>query len=258
MKEIRGKLCIVTGAAKSIGFGIAERFSELGAKVILLDIDPLVIESAKKIADKGRDAEGYVLDISNQESVFVRFKEINDRLGSAYCLVNVAGIVSQKKIEEVTTNDWEKMMAVNVYGSFYCIQAVLAGMKEQKDGKIINFASKSGKTGSALMVPYSSAKGAIITMTQAIAYEVADYNIKVNAICPGIVDETGVWDSVSEGYIKNLKMDKDKVVTKFASKIPLGRLARIEDIVDYCEFLARSGEYCTGQALNISGGREMH
>lgn len=258
MKSIENKLCIVTGSSKSIGFAVAERLASLGAKVVMMDIDPRVLDSAQSLQKLGYFAEGHVLDISKRADVMHSFSDIQERLGNVYALFNVAGIVDQKPIEEVTQADWERIMAVNVYGSFYCIQAVLPGMKSQKEGKIINFASKSGKTGSALMVPYSAAKGAIITMTQAIAYEVAEYKININAVCPGIVDETGVWDAVSEGYVKNQHLPKDKIVEKFTGKVPLGRLAHIEDIVDYCEFLARSAEYCTGQALNISGGREMH
>ena len=125
-------------------------------------------------------------------------------------------------------------------------------------GKIINFSSKSGKTGSALMTPYSAAKGAVIALTQSLAYELADYKINVNCICPGITDATGVWDSVSESYTKNLQMSHDAVVDKFSAKIPLKRLTAISDVVDYVFFLTVAGDYCTGQAINITGGREMH
>ncbi len=258
MKDIKDKVCVVTGAAKSIGFGIAARYAELGAKTVLIDIDPLVLDAAKSLSDKGYAAKGYILNITDRLAVMECFSGFQAEWGPVFALVNNAGVVSQNPIEEVTTQEWEKMMSVNVYGSFYCIQAVVAGMKAQKEGKIINFSSKSGKTGSALMVPYSSAKGAVIAMTQAIAFELAPYNINCNALCPGITDLTGVWSEVSKGYIENLKMEKDKVVDKFTAKIPLGRLTHISDLVDYVEFLTRSGDYCTGQALNVSGGREMH
>jgi NAD(P)-dependent dehydrogenase (short-subunit alcohol dehydrogenase family) len=131
-------------------------------------------------------------------------------------------------------------------------------MKKNKEGRIINFASKSGKTGSALMGPYSAAKGAVIVLTQALAFEYASYNIKINSICPGITDATGVWSSVSSGYIDNLKLPKDEVVKKFTAKVPLGRLTDKQDVVDFVFFLTVSGDYCTGQAFNITGGREMH
>jgi NAD(P)-dependent dehydrogenase (short-subunit alcohol dehydrogenase family) len=108
------------------------------------------------------------------------------------------------------------------------------------------------------MAPYSSAKGAVIALTQSLAYEYAGNNININCICPGITDATGVWGEVSKGYTENLKLPRDEVVKKFTAKVPLGRLTGINDVVDYVFFLSVSGDYCTGQALNISGGREMH
>jgi len=258
MHKITDKLCVVTGAAKSIGYGVAKRYAEAGARVILLDINPEVLESAGKLCELGYQARGYVADITNKAAVDAVFKEIHRDFGAVYALANVAGVSSQNPIEEVTPEEWDKIMKVNVYGSFYCIQAVIDDMKKARSGKIINFSSKSGKTGSALMVPYSAAKGAVIAMTQAIAFEVAPYNININCLCPGITDATGVWDAVSAGYVKNLHMDKAQVVDKFTAKVPLGRLTSIEDVVDFVEFLTVSGDYCTGQAFNISGGREMH
>lgn len=258
MRNLEGKVCVVTGAQKSIGFGVAQRYCELGAKVALLDINPAVMESAENLRHAGYDATGWVVNITDKASVDQVFDQIRQQLGPVDALANVAGVVSQHPIEEVTLQEWEKMMSVNVYGAFFCIQAVLPDMKARKGGKIINFSSKSGKTGSALMVPYSSAKGAVIAMTQAIAYELAPYNINCNCLCPGITDYTGVWDNVSAGYIHNLKMPREQVVDKFTAKIPLKRLTSIEDVVDFVEFLTVSGNYCTGQAFNISGGREMH
>ena len=258
MHKITDRVCVVTGAAKSIGFGVAQRYCEDGAKVALIDINPAVLESAKQLRDQGYTALGYVLDITDKEAVDAVFAEIRRELGSIYALANVAGVVSQHPIEEVTLEEWDRMMRVNVYGAFFCIQEALPDMKEAKQGKIINFSSKSGKTGSALMVPYSSAKGAIIAMTQAIAYEIAPFNINCNCLCPGITDDTGVWSAVSAGYIHNLHMPREQVVDKFTAKIPLKRLTSIEDVVDFVEFLTVSGDYCTGQAFNISGGREMH
>ena len=258
MHTIKDMTCVVTGAAKSIGYGVAERYCSLGAKVALIDINPAVTESAEKLRAQGYEAAAYVLDITNSEAVKAAFAQIREAYGPIYALANVAGIVSQHPIEEVTLEEWERIMRVNVYGAFFCIQQALPDMKERRAGKIINFSSKSGKTGSALMVPYSSAKGAVISMTQAIAYEVAPYNINCNCLCPGITDLTGVWDAVSAGYIRNLQMPREQVIDKFTAKIPLKRLTSIEDVVDFVDFLTRSGDYCTGQAFNISGGREMH
>jgi NAD(P)-dependent dehydrogenase (short-subunit alcohol dehydrogenase family) len=257
-KELSGKTCVVTGAARSIGLAIAEACKGAGAKVAMIDINPEVTKEAARLSADGSPVKGYILDITNQKAVLDCFAQIERDLGTVYALVNNAGIVDQRPIEETTPELMDKMFRVNVHGSLYCIQGVLAGMKKAKDGKIINFSSKSGKTGSALMVPYSAAKGAVIAMTQAVAFEVADFNIKVNAICPGITDATGVWSEVSKGYTENLKMEREEVIKKFTAKIPLKRLTDIKDVVDFVMFLATKGEYCTGQAFNITGGREMH
>lgn len=256
--SLKGKVCVVTGAAKSIGLAIATRYAEQGAKVALIDIDPLVEKSASDLFEKGYETKSYILNITDRGAVLKCFEQIVSDIGDIYALVNNAGVVDNRPFEENDEGVFEKMFKVNVYGTAYCIQGALPSMKRLGDGKIINFASKSGKTGSALMAPYSAAKGAVIVLTQSLAFEYAKDNIKINAVCPGITDATGVWSSVSAGYIENMKMEREEIVKKFTAKIPLGRLTDIQDVVDFVMFLTASGEYCTGQAFNITGGREMH
>jgi NAD(P)-dependent dehydrogenase (short-subunit alcohol dehydrogenase family) len=257
-QELAGKTCVVTGAARSIGLAIAEAFRGAGARVAMIDVNPEVVPQAERLAAGGAEVKGFVVDITDQRAVHACFAEIAAALGDPYALVNNAGIVDQRPVEEVTPEQLDRMFRVNVHGAVYCIQAVLPGMRRMRDGKIVNFSSKSGKTGSALMVPYSAAKGAVIALTQALAFEVAADNIKVNALCPGITDATGVWSSVSRGYTENLKLPREEVVKRFTAKIPLGRLTEIRDVVDFVMFLTTGAEYCTGQAFNITGGREMH
>ncbi len=257
--RLKNKVCVVTGSAKSIGLGIARKFAEQGAKTVMIDIDPTVIDRSKALSDMGLQAWGYVLDITNRTSVLTLFEEIDKTIASIAVLVNVAGLVSQHPFLECSEAEFERDFTVNVYGTAWCCQGAISSMiAAGQGGKIINFSSKSGKTGSALMVPYSAAKGAVITMTQALAYEYAKQNINVNCICPGITDATGVWQNVSAGYINNLQLSREQVVQKFTAKVPLGRLTNIEDIVEYVFFLASEGDYITGQAINITGGREMH
>ena len=256
--RIQGKVCVVTGAAKSIGFAIAEKYAQSGAKVVLIDIDPLVEASAKSLADKGYTAKAYVLNITNRDAVLKCFADIVATYGDIYALVNNAGVVDTRPFEENDEAILDKMFKVNVYGTTYCMQGALPSMKKNRQGKIINFASKSGKTGSALMGPYSAAKGAVIVLTQALAFEYANDNLNINAVCPGITDATGVWSSVSKGYVENMKMERDEIVKKFTAKVPLGRLTDIQDVVEFVFFLTVSADYCTGQAFNITGGREMH
>jgi meso-butanediol dehydrogenase/(S,S)-butanediol dehydrogenase/diacetyl reductase len=256
--DLRGKTCVVTGAARSIGLGIAEMYCSLGAKVAMIDINPEVKEQSERLAKAGHAVRGYILDITDQKAVFECFDDITGKLGDIFALANVAGAVDQQAFEEITPERLDRMNRININGSVFCAQAALKSMMGLKDGRIINFSSKSGKTGSKLMAAYSGAKGAIIAITQALAFEYAKQNIKVNCLCPGIVEKTGVWGSVSKGYVENLKMDEDAVVKEFTSKVPLGRLCRIDDVVAFVKFLTIDGDYCTGQAFNVTGGREMH
>ena len=259
--EFEDKVALVTGAAGSIGKGIAQRLCEQGARVFITDLDQTKIDQCcAEIDAGGRLCRGLAADVTDQQQVAKVVRAALSELGGGIdILVNVAGIVAQGKIEEIDEKSWDQVFAVNCKGTFLFIQQVVPVMKSRGSGKIVNFSSKSGKTGSALMSHYSAAKAAIIGLTQSLAYELADYSINVNCICPGITQDTGVWDNVSSGYVKNLQMPMDQIIAKFTAKVPLGRLAQIEDVVAVTCFLASAGaDYMTGQAINVTGGREMH
>jgi len=256
--DLKGRTCVVTGSAKSIGLGVAEMYAGLGAKVAMIDLNPEVMTQSQRLAAGGRCVRGYVIDITDRDAVMTCFDDIEKNLGDVFALANVAGAVDQQPFTEITPERLDKMNRININGSVWCAQAALRTMRKIRDGRIINFSSKSGKTGSAIMAAYSGAKGAIISVTHAMAFELAKDNIKVNCLCPGIVENTGVWGSVSKGYVENLKMEEEAVVKQFTSKVPLGRLCRIDDVVAFVKFLTVDGDYCTGQAFNVTGGREMH
>lgn len=258
LDSLKGKVCVVTGSARSIGFGIAEKYAKDGAKVAMIDINGEVVNAAKKLTDDGGIAKAYVLDITDRDAVLKCFEQIVEDLGPVFALVNTAGIVDQRPFEDITADMINKQMTVNVNGALFCSQGAVKSMRANKEGRIINFSSKSGKTGSALMAHYSAAKGALIALTHALAFELAGDNIQVNCICPGITDASGVWAEVSKGYTENLKLPREEVIKKFTAKIPLGRLTNIEDVVEMVFFLTLKGDYMTGQAYNITGGREMH
>jgi NAD(P)-dependent dehydrogenase (short-subunit alcohol dehydrogenase family) len=243
------KTAIVTGAAGAIGKGVALELQRQGAKVFVTDRVACNIGLPEQAADVTDEAQV-------KACVEAALKELGGRVD---ILVNVAGIVGQGLVEEISVADWDKMFAVNCRGTFLFCKYVVPVMKKQKSGKIVNYSSKSGKTGSALMSHYCAAKAAIIGFTQALAYELADYNINVNCVCPGITENTGVWSNVSAGYIQNLGKSREEVVKQFTAKIPLKRLAKVSDVVAVTAFLCSEGaDYMTGQAINITGGREMH
>ena len=253
--DFTGKAALVTGATGSIGKGIARELMAGGASVFITDIDQDAVDKAAAELS----CMGLAADIVKEDQVRAVTEAALAANGRIDILVNVAGIVGQGKVEDLTEAEWDQMFAVNCKGTFFFVKYVVPGMKKNNYGKIINFSSKSGKTGSALMSHYSAAKGAIIALTQSLAFELADYKINVNCLCPGITDHSGVWDRVSEAYIKNLNLSRDEVIDKFTSKIPLKRLATVGDVTAATCFLASEGaDYMTGQAINITGGREMH
>lgn len=255
---LKDKNVMVTGAAGSIGESIAKEFVKEGAKVFITDIDKTKLEAIKNdIGEKCAYKEANITKWEDVKAVFDAYKTVyGERID---ILVNVAGIIGNRAVEEITEEEWDKQFAVNCKGTFFFVKLAVPMMKKNKYGRIINFSSKSGKTGSALMSHYCAAKGAIISFTQALAYELASSGINVNCLCPGIVDNSGVWSNVSAGYMENRKITKEELTKEMVSKIPLKRLAKIEDVVAVTLFLSSKGaDYMTGQAVNVTGGREMH
>ncbi|TKG97280.1 SDR family oxidoreductase [Puteibacter caeruleilacunae] len=254
-KEFEGKVALITGATGAIGKGVAIKLKNQGAKVFISDLKQEMVDEV--CAELG--CAGLAADVTNEGQVKQVVEKVTETYGAVDILVNVAGIIGTGAVEDLTEDVWDQMFAVNCKGSFFFTKYIVPQMKEKGAGKIINFSSKSGKTGSALMSHYCAAKGAIIAFTQALAYELASHNINVNCLCPGITDNTGVWNTCSAGYIKDMNLPREEVVDKFTAKIPLGRLASIEDVSSVTVFLASKGaDYMTGQAINVTGGREMH
>ncbi len=259
MAEFSNRVALVTGAAGSIGQGIAERLIEEGAAAFITDLDQTVLDTVCQRL--GPQCFALAGDVTREADVQRVVLAAREALGKRIdILANVAGVVGQGgPIEDMTMANWDQVFAVNCRGTFLFIKHVVPVMKPQGRGSIVNFSSKSGKTGSALMSAYSSAKAAIIGLTQALAFELAGEGIRVNCVCPGITEATGVWDNVSADYVRSMQLPMDDVVRKFTSKVPLGRLARVADVVNMTCYLASDrADYMTGQAINITGGREMH
>jgi NAD(P)-dependent dehydrogenase (short-subunit alcohol dehydrogenase family) len=256
--EFADRVALVTGAVGSIGRGVAAQMVAQGARVFITDLDQGRLDQV--CAELGGNCRGLAADVTVLDQVRrvvqAAVAAFGDRVD---VLVNVAGTVGEGgPVEDMTPENWEFVFAVNCRGTFLFTKEVVPLMKRAGRGSIVNFSSKSGKTGSALMSAYSAAKAAIIGFTQALAFELAPH-IRVNCVCPGITEGTGVWSNVSADYVKSMKLPLNEVVKKFTAKVPLGRLARIDDVVNMTCYLASDrADYMTGQAINITGGREMH
>ena len=257
--EFENKVALVTGAAGSIGKGIAARLLQEGAKVFVTDLDQQQLDQI--CSELGDNCHGLAADATVHDQVKQVVQAAVEAFGEKIdVLVNVAGTVGKGgNVEDMSEDNWDFVFNVNCKGTFLFIKEVVPLMKKGGGGSIVNFSSKSGKTGSALMTAYSAAKAAIIGLTQALAFELASVPIRVNCVCPGITEATGVWSNVSADYVETMNLPIEEVVKKFTSKVPLSRLARIDDVVNMTCFLASNrASYMTGQAINITGGREMH
>jgi len=257
--EFSNRTALVTGATGSIGKEIARRIVEEGGRVFITDLEQSKLDAVA--AELGANCKGLAADCTKAEQVVAVVQKCQQVFGQNIdILINVAGITGQGgKIEDMSEETWDFVFAVNCKGTFFFIKEVMPIMKTQGHGSIVNFSSKSGKTGSALMCAYSAAKGAIITLTQALAFEVAKQNIRVNCICPGPTEGTTMWDGVTADYVNTMSMSEEEILKIFTAKIPMGRLATVKDVVEVTCFMASDrAAYMTGQAINVTGGREMH
>jgi len=244
MFNLDGKVAIVTGAAQGIGKEIALLLARSGARTVIIDVSDKIFDVMKEIEAFGQDSLAIKCDVSNGEEVKNAVKEVIGRFGRIDILVNNAGIYPFKQFTEMTERDWDKVLNVNLKGVFHFTRFVLPKMMEQRKGKIINIASVAGSVvGFPNLAHYSASKAGIVGFTKALALEVAQYNINVNAISPGPILTPGTKALGKETY------------EQIRKSIPLGRWGKPEDVANLVLFLAsdESG-FITGQNIVIDGG----
>lgn len=237
---LQGKVAIVTGAARGIGREIALTLADNGADVIIVDIN---FEGVKKVAEeinfKKRRGLAMKVDVSLKKEVFLLVKKVEKIFSRIDILVNNAAIYYRTPFEEISENEWDKVLSVNLKGTFLCSQAVLPIMKKKKYGRIVNLASMAGKTGGAVAgAHYSASKAGVACITKSLAKYGAKYGINVNAISPGFIDTE---------MNKNLPFNLDS--------IPLGTMGTPKDIANVVVFLVSDvSSYITGEIIDVDGG----
>ncbi len=258
---LKGRVALITGAGRGIGQGIALRFAREGAKLALVDIEASHLEeTASKLGETKAEFECYQADVSRTEDVERFFGQAMERFGRLDICVNNAGIGNPPlPLAQMTDEGFDRTIAVNLRGVFLCMRAAAQQMiKQGQGGHIISISSQAGKTGFALLGPYCATKAGVILLTQAMAKELGPHRITVNAICPGTID-TPLLRGGLDPILKATGQTLEAWALKNAPAIPLGRIGYPEDVAKLVTFLASDeGDYMTGQAINITGGQEMH
>ena len=242
-----GRVAVVTGAASGIGLGVARRFAADGHAVALLDRhgDPAETAAAA-LRDQGARAVAIEVDVADWAAVADAFTRVGAELGPISILVTCAGIESFDAATAITPDTWDRILAVNLTGTFTCIQAALPDMLAAGWGRVVTISSSSAQSGAPHMAHYAASKGGVIGLTKALARELAGAGITVNTIPPSLVDTPMARDAEARGLVK---------VDAMAAMVPLGRAGTPDDIAGACAYLCSDdGAYVTGQVIGVNGG----
>lgn len=255
MKKLEGRTAIITGASKGIGEGIARVFAKYGAKLVLAARGEEVVKLADELCKEGAEAIGVMTDVSDKASVDVLVKTAAEKYGTIDILVNNAGVCVLGDIMSSSDEDRDYHININIKGVWNVTKAAIPYMIEKKEGKIVVMSSVTGDmVADPGEAAYATTKAALIGFTKAMARELADYNINVNAICPGYVRTPLV-----EGMAKqSCPEDPESVIDGIASAVPLKRLAYPEEIGELAAFLScYESSYITGAQIVIDGGSTL-
>jgi len=249
MKELEGRAAIVTGGGQGIGRAIAAKLLKAGAELMIADVDASLAEkTAKELSKKKARSIATQVDVTQEKSVKEMMETALNELGKVDILINNAGIMFRTRIQDITLDEWEKTLEVNLTGPFLCTQAVLPAMKKNSYGRIVNISSSAGRSVSTLGgAHYTASKAGLLGFTRAVAKEVASFGITVNAICPGLIDTRMARASTTKEELE-----------KFISSFPIQRLGLPEEIGDIVVFLcSEKASYITGASIDINGGDLM-
>jgi 2-hydroxycyclohexanecarboxyl-CoA dehydrogenase len=241
------RVAVVTGAASGIGLGVARRFAAGGHRVAVLDRQAELAErAASELRGQGATAVACAVDVADWSAVGRAFQRIRADLGPVGVLVTCAGVESFDAAVDITADTWNRILAVNLTGTFTCVQAALPDMIDRGWGRIVTISSSSAQSGAPHMAHYAASKGGVIALTKALARELARNGITVNTIPPSLVDTPMARDAEARGLVS---------VDAMAAHVPLGRAGTPDDIAAACAFLCSDdGSYITGQVIGVNGG----
>jgi len=261
-KLLLEKTAIVTGGGQGLGEAICRRLAAEGAHVVVADI---VESRSRRVAaaieseTEDRQAIALGVDVTDEEQVATMVNLAVRELGRLDILVSNAGILFAEGIDDFPADRWKTVIDVNLFGYFLCAKHATRAMKAQKSGAIVQINSKSGKKGSYKNSAYAASKFGGIGLTQSIALELAEYNVRANAVCPGNLLDSPLWtNSLYAQYARKWGITEAEVRQKYIEQVPLRRGCTYEDVCNVVAFLASDqASYLTGQAINVTGGQEM-
>lgn len=260
MRRFENKNVLITGADRGIGFAVARRFGQEGANVVIASIDPKVEESSNVLREEGIDAKGIVCDVTDAVSVNCLFDIAEETFGQIDVSMQNAGIITIRRVQDLSESDWDATMAVNTKGVFLCCQEAIKRMRRSgKGGRLINTASGQARDGFVFTPHYAASKMGVVGLTQSLAKEVALENITVNAICPGII-QSDMWDYNDRiwGEMLGSYGPGELMAEWVETKIPMKRAGTGDDVAGLVAFLAsEDAKYITGQTINVDGGLIM-
>jgi sorbitol-6-phosphate 2-dehydrogenase len=262
--QLEDRIAIVTGGAQGLGQAICQRLAQEGCHIFVADLkEEQAIQTAEQIAaSTGRRALAVKVDVSDEVQVEALVARTVQEFGRLDILVANAGILIAEEITEFPAEKWRAVMNVNLFGYFLCAKHAARVMKAQKRGVIIEINSKSGKKGSFKNSAYAASKFGGIGLTQSIALELAEHGVRVNAICPGNLLDSPLWNegpnALFKQYARNRGITEEAVRQIYIDQVPMKRGCTYEDVCNVVVFMASDqSSYMTGQAINVTGGQEM-
>jgi len=263
-KTLQNRIALVTGGAQGLGQAICQRLAQEGCHIIVADLkEDQAIQTAQDIVtNTDRHAFAIKVDVSDEAQVEAMVARAVQEFGRLDILVANAGILLADEITEFPAEKWRAVINVNLFGYFLCAKHAARVMKAQKRGVILEINSKSGKKGSFKNSAYAASKFGGIGLTQSIALELAEFGVRVNAICPGNLLDSPLWtegpNALFKQYARNRGITEEEVRQIYIDQVPMKRGCTYEDVCNVVVFLASDqASYMTGQAINVTGGQEM-